>query len=321
MTMQIRALPDDALNEGAISDDAILALRRQIWPDGLVNIGEIEEILALNEQVHRPGKAWIDFFVEAVTEFLRNTGEPRGYLSETQADWLIVRLDRDGRIDSPAALELLVHLVEKMDGTPERMNAHILVQIERAVVFGAGPTRDADHPDTLPARCITAAECALIRRVIFATSSGGFARVGAEEAEMLFRIKDATLGSDNAPEWKTLFVQGVANYLQGWQGLALPGADQESAHQRFLTARSPGIGSFLGQMVRASPTGLRYIGRNGSFGRRLPERDFVAAARADYAVTAPEQHWLDAHVDADGQVDPLEAALIAFLRDDAAATG
>ena len=60
MTMQFRALPDDALNEGAISDDAILALRRQIWPDGLVNIGEIEEILALNEQVHRPGKAWID---------------------------------------------------------------------------------------------------------------------------------------------------------------------------------------------------------------------------------------------------------------------
>ena len=320
MTMQFHALSDHALNEGAISDDAILALRRQIWPTGVVNIGEVEEILALNEQVGRPSRAWIDFFVEAVTEFLRNTGEPRGSLSEAQADWLIVRLDRDGRIDSPAALELLVHLIEKMDGAPKRMNAYILDQIERAVVFGVGPTRDADQPDTLPADCITAAECALIRRVIFAPSGYGFAHVGAEEAAMLFRIKDATLGSKSAPEWQTLFVQGVANYLQGRQGLALPDADQESAHEQFLTARSPGIRSFLGQMVRTSPTGRRSVARIGSFGRRLPERDFVAEARADYALAAPEQHRRDTHVDADGQVDPLEAALIAFLRDDAAVT-
>lgn len=317
MTMQFRALPQDALTEGAISDDAILALRRQIWPDGVVAISEVEDVLAINEQVLRPSQAWIDFFVEAVTEFLLETSEPRGYLSEAQADWLIVRMDRDGRIDSPAKLELLVHLVEKFDGTSERMNAYILVQIERAVVFGQGPTRDAGNPDTPPAGCITAAECALIRRVIFAPSGYGFSHVSAEEAEMLFRIKDATLGGDNAPEWQTLFVQGVANYLQGWQGLAMPSADQESAHERFLTARNPGIGGFLGQMVRTSPGGFLSAARVGSFGRRTATRDIVAEARADQAVTAPEQAWLDAHINADGHVDPLEAALIAFLRSEA----
>ena len=317
MTMQFRHLPENALVEGTISDEAIVALRRQIWPDGVVDIDEVEEILALNEEIRRPSKAWIGFFVEAVTEFLMNTSEPRGYLSEAQADWLIVRMDRDGRLDSPAKLELLVHLLERMDGTPARMNAYILVQIERAVVFGAGPTRDADHPGTPPAGCITAEECALIRRVIFAPSSTGASHVSVEEAEMLFRIKDATLGADNAPEWQTLFVQGVANYLQGWQGARMPSAEQEAAHQRFLDGRNPGVGGVLRKMARLSPNGLLSEVRSGGFGRRQPPRDHVAEQRATFAVTDSEQNWLDTQVATDGEVDPLEAALIAFLRDDA----
>ena len=315
MTMQFRNLPDGALIDGAISDEAILALRRQIWPDGVVDAGEVDAILDLNEQVRAPGKAWIAFFVEAVTEFLMNTSHPRGYLSDAQADWLILRLDRDGRLDSPAKLELLVHLLERFDATPERMRTFILVQIERAVVFGSGPTR---NPDATPvAGEITAEECALIRRVIFAPGSSGAARVTADEAEMLFRIKDATLDGSNAPEWTTLFVQGVANYLQGWQGLAMPTAEQESAHERFVASRSGGIGGFLGQMVRTSPNGLVSAVRGSGFGRRTPGRDFVAEQRADFAITPVEQHWLDAHVEADGRIDPLEAALIAFLEEDA----
>jgi len=316
MTMQFRHLPDATLIEGTISDDAILALRRQIWPGGVVDSTQVDEILELNEQVRRPSKAWIAFFVEAVTEFLLNTSEPRGYLSEMQANWLILRLDRDGRLDSPAKLELLVHLLEKFDATPPGMNAYILVQIERAVVFGAGPTRNADHADAPPAGTITAEECALIRRVIFAPAGYGSAHVTVDEAEMLFRIKDATLGGDNAPEWKTLFVQGVANYLQGWQGLAMPTAAEEAAHERFLNGRNPGVGGFLGQIVRSGPNGLLQAVRGGGFGRRQTPRDFVAEERADYAITPKEHQWLDAHIHADGTIDPLEQALLAFLRDD-----
>jgi hypothetical protein len=319
--MQFGQFPNDALVEGTISDDAILALRRQIWPDGVVDVKEVEEILGINEQVSRPSKAWIGFFVEAVTEFLLNTSDPHGYLSEVQADWLIVQMDRDGRLDSPAKLELLVHLLEKFDATPLRMKAYILVQIERAVVFGAGPTRDADDAATPPAGNITAEECALIRRVIFAPAGYGPAHVSAEEAEMLFRIKDATLDGDNAPEWNTLFVQGVANYLQGWQGLAMPTAEQEVAHERFLNGRNAGIGGFLGQIVRTSPNGLLSAVRGTGFGRRQQPRDFVAEERADYAITANEQHWLNAQIEADGKVDPLEQALLAFLREDTSPRG
>ncbi|MFN1208718.1 hypothetical protein ACKXGD_17395, partial [Enterococcus lactis] len=87
----------------------------------------------------------------------------------------ILRMDRDGRLDSPAQLELLIHLFERMDSVPDRMKAYALVQIERAVVFGPGPTRGAG--DATSAGRITPEECTAIRRLIFAPSSGGPARV------------------------------------------------------------------------------------------------------------------------------------------------
>jgi hypothetical protein len=307
MTMQFRHLPpnglqDDGVIDGTISDAAILVLRRWIWSGGMIDAAQADEVLTLNEAVLHPSEAWTAFFVEAIAEFLMDTSTPRGFLSEAQADWLILRLDRDGRPCAPAKLELLVHLLEKMDAAPDRMKAYILAQIERSI--GSGECG------------IDAGQCALLRRVIFAPAGYGPARVSAEEAEMLFRIKDATLGADNAPEWQALFVQGVANYLQGWQGLAMPTAEQELAHERFLTARDPGIGGVLGQTIRTSANGLVSAVRGGGFGRRSPARDYLAEERADYAVTPEEKQWLDAQIAADRKTDPLEQALLAFLRDD-----
>lgn len=324
MTMQFGKLPEGALIEGAISEDAVLALRRLIWSDGMVDANEVDEILAINEQITRPSKAWITFFVEAVSEFLINTSLPRGYLSDMQADWLILRMERDGRIDSPAKLELLVHLLERVDAAPVRLKGYILDQVERAVVSGAGPTRDPADTDT--AGCITDEECALIRRLIFAPSGFAPAHVSVEEAEMLFRIKDATLNGDNAPAWKSLFVQGVANYLSGWRVMAMPTAEQEAAHQQFLAGRKPVLTSYLDWMVRKKSDDIVAPVRPGGFGRRQTGHDFFAEPRTDYrapdqADTLNNQTWLDAHVDADGQIDALETALIAFLKDETLTRG
>lgn len=295
MTMQF-----GDLSNGAISDEQVIALRRQVWPDGVVDVNEVEAVFALNEQVTQPSKAWTEFFVEAVIEFLNHGSETRGYLSDMQANWLLERLDRGAGLDTPAKLELLVHLLEKMDGVPARIKDYAMAHVERGVINDG---------------VIAAEECKLLRRMIFAPSSYGPARVSAEEAEMLFRIKDATLGAANAPEWQTLFVQGVGNYIQGWQGLEMPTAEQEQRHEAFLAARNPGVGGLLSQMARVNPNGFVSAARQGLFVRRAPERNYDAEEAADHAVTPLEQQWLDAHIQADGTIDPLEAALIAFLQE------
>lgn len=312
MSMHFRALAEQAASDGAISADEVIALRREAWPDGVIDADEAEAILVINDLVQNPTPEWTDFVIEAVGEFVINGSAPKGYVADETADWLIGRLDHDGRLDSMTELELVVRILEKALGAPDRLKTYALVQIERAVVFGTGPTRDGG---SLDAGCISASECKLLRRAIFAGGGDGPARVSKAEAEMLFRIKDATLSADdNAPEWERLFVQGVANYLQGWQGAK--GLTRERAGELdvFMNDRTSHIGRFFGRMARVDGDSFVAAAGQIAFGRKAG-RDIFGEAAADAAVTGPEQLWLNARIDDDGRVDPLEQALLKFLQE------
>src|SRR5690606_27794582 len=160
---------------------------------------------------------WCDFLVEAVGEYVLNAWEPKGYVTDEQGAWLIAKVSADGHLDSMTELELLVRVVERAHNVPDSLKDFVLAEIERAVTTGSGPTRKGGE---LAPGVVTEADCKAIRRTIFAAASHRPAAVSREEAEMLFRVKDATLGAANAPEWKQLFVQGVGNYLQGYAALS-----------------------------------------------------------------------------------------------------
>ncbi len=310
MTINFPELARQAAADGAIAADEVLALRRAAWPDGRIDQTEAEAILAINDVVADKSAEWTDFLVEAVGEYVLNGTEPRGYVADATADWLIAQLDRDGRLDSQAELELLVRVLEKALGTPDRLKEYALAQIERAVLTGEGPTRDGG---TLDAGSITEAECKLLRRVIFASGGDRPAAVSLAEAEMLFRLKDATLHAANAPEWQRLFVQGVGNYLQGWTGGRAISRDRAAELETFMNDRTSSLSAFFGRMSRVGARDLRSAAQDMLAGGEAPSRDYAGEAHADAALTSPEQSWLHGRIQADGQTDPLEAALLAFL--------
>lgn len=308
MTMQFAELAGASAPEGTISAEEIIALRRVCWSDGAIAVPEAEAIFALNDRIAQPSREWIDFFVEAIGAMLIEQSSPRGYVSPEQADWLIARIEADGRPVSPAELELLVHLAERASAEPTRLKAFALAQIEEAVLTGEGATRDGERLDP---GCINAAEARLLRRLVFASGGDGPACVSQSEAELLFRLKDATLGAANAPEWKQLFVQGVGNYLQGLAGATVPDAAREAELERFIATPEAGLGGFLGRMGNAlsHPAGLAAAFAPSA----VPQRHWQAEADAAAAVTPAEQGWLKAEIEADGQRDEYEDALLAFL--------
>ncbi|WP_225205203.1 hypothetical protein [Novosphingobium huizhouense] len=313
MSHHFRDIAARAVADGVIDAHEVLALRQLVWPDGVVSPDEAEAILVLNDHVREHTPEWTDFVVEAVGEFVINGCAPRGYVSADTADWLIARIDHDGRLDSMTELELIVRVLEKALNCPERLKAYALVQIERAVVFGSGPTR---RHGALSAGSIGAAECALLRRMIFAGGGSGPAQVTRSEAEMLFRIKDATLDGDNAPCWERLFVQGVANFLQGWKRPEQLTRERAGQLESFMEDRTTNVGRFFGRMARTAPNGLQSGLRGTGFGRRGLGAHSVAEARADFEVTDSERLWLDTQIDADDTLDPLEQALLRFVMQD-----
>ena len=305
MTLHFADIARQAAADGAISAEEILALRRSGWVDGALRPEEAEALFALNDALAAPTAEWSDFFVEAVGEFVVNGTAPRGYVSEDNAIWLIARIDRDGALHSLTELELLVRVLERGCNVPDALKAYVLEQLEQAVLTGRGPTR---HGELSPGH-VNAAEAAILRRVLFAPAGDGPARVSCAEAELLFRLKDATLSAANALEWKQMFVQGVASYLEGVASRTAQLSRERAAElEAFVADDSTGVAGFLGRMAKSAPGAFAAV-----FGRQQPARDRLAELRAAEEVTADERQWLDAHIGADGEIDAYEQALIAFL--------
>ena len=310
MSMHFRAIAVQAASDGAIGPDEILALRRADWVDGKMDPEEAEALFVANDHITEPSAEWCDFFVEALGEFIVNTVEPRGYVDQAMADELVSRIDRDGRIETMAELELLVRVLERSLSVPVSLRAYALRQVENAVLHGEGPTRRGE----LDPKGINETECTLLRRLIFAAGGDRPASVSKAEAEMLFRIKDATLYEVNAPSWEKLFVQGVANYLLGFGGNEPLSHERAGELERFMSTEGAGIGGFLKRMATTEPDFKGAFGSLLEMNPSAPDIEGPALEAAEF--TDQEDLWLLDRIDADEELDPLEKALLAFIAEE-----
>ncbi|WP_230292343.1 hypothetical protein [Croceicoccus sp. Ery5] len=313
MTISFQEIAAQAAQDGIVTDAELLDLRRNGWCDGSISAEEADAIFAVNHTLGTGSAAWTDFFVEALGEYLLNRQEPRGYMAEDQADWLIAKVTHDGKIDSMAELELLTRMIERAKNVPQKLKDFVLEQIEREVLTGTGPTRygaDFSGGGALSDSHVSDAEVNMLRRVLFGQASDRPAAISQREAELLFRIKDATMGADNARGWKRLFVQGVGNYLQAYSAAnAQISRERAGELNAFMNDSSSNVGRFMTRMVKAVPNSAGVV-----FGRKKPaEPDLDARLAAEAEVTKIEQAWLDAQVEANGEVDEYDRALLHFL--------
>ena len=309
MTTHFTELARRAAADGQVSAQELLALRQQGWGDGIITREEADALFAVNNILAERDEPWCDFFVEAIGEHVLNGSEPRLQCSEDEAQWLIDRIDHDGAVESLVELETIVRIIERAQNTPVRLKDYVLAQVEREVLTGIGPTRCGG---ALAATHITAAECRIVRRVIFASGGHGPAAVSRYDAEMLFRLKDETLAEENAPEWDDLFLDGVSNYLKGF---ALQNAqldhDRALELQAFIADNKANVARFMGRVAKEMPNAANHFGK--VFGKKDTAPSFAEQAAAGAEVTDHEQEWLEAMIEADGEVDELERRLLARI--------
>lgn len=309
MTTHFTELAQRASVDGVVTPEELLSLRRQGWGDGIMTREEAEAIFAVNNVLTERDEEWCNFFVEAIGEFVLNGSEPRLQCSRDEAQWLIAQVDHDGVIESMAELECIVRIIERAQNVPDLLKNYVLEQVEKEVLTGTGPTRCGGE---LSSTHITAAECQIMRRTIFASGGHGPAAASRFDAEMLFRLKDETSAEDNAPEWDELFLDGVSNFLKGF---ALQNA--QLSHERalelqaFVANNKPNVGRFMANMAAAAPAVANHVGV--VFGKRTEAPGYSEQAMAGEEITDFEQEWLDNMIEADGEIDDLERRLIARI--------
>ncbi|HMG47084.1 MAG TPA: hypothetical protein VK614_06460 [Allosphingosinicella sp.] len=282
-----------ALKAGAsISAEDVLAVRRWVWPDGSVSAEEAEALFALNRAAKASAPEWADFFIEAMTDYVVNQTPPRGYVEDGHAAWLIGQIEQDGAPITPTELALVVKVLEAALNAPASLKAWALGQIEQSVL--------ADGR-------VGEQEAASLRRIVFAAAGGGALTVSADEAELLWRIKDACVQADNAPGWKTLFVQAVGNHLMAYSSYTPLERSEAARLDAFVADHHRSVLGFFARMGSTNPSEVRAALAQKSHG------DHDAAVAAAGAVTPAEDQWLQTHIDADGARDPYEEALLAFV--------
>jgi hypothetical protein len=297
---------------GAISPRDVLAIRRAVWPDGFVARAEAETLFELHRLARLTSLEWCDFLIEAITDTVLNATEPKGYVDDDTAAWLIGQLDRDGRTIGTVELEMVVKIVEKALNAPASLKAWALAQIERCVLTGEGATRR--EGDVRPG-IVDEAEVNLLRRLVFASGGDGALIVSQSEAEMLWRIKDSTLGAANAAGWQKLFVQAVGNHLMAHSSYKPLERSEAARLETFMNDRRSDVLGFLSRMRRPDFDGAAKLFEAGA-----SAEDHDAEVDSAAAVTPSERAWLQFNVARDGQRDECEEALMRFLDEESGPT-
>lgn len=293
---------------GAIGPRDVLAIRRAVWPSGAVARGEAETIFELHRLARVTSLEWCDFLIEAIADTVLNATEPRGYVDEDSAAWLIGQLDREGRTIGAVELELVVKIVEKALNAPASLKAWALAQIEGCVLTGEGATR---RDGEVRPGVVDEAEVNLLRRLVFAAGGDGAMVVSQSEAEMLWRIKDSTLGAANAEGWRKLFVQAVGNHLMAFSSYRPLERSEAARLDTFMNDRRTDVPGFLARMRRPDFGGAAKLFEPGA-----SAADHEAAVDAAEDVTPSEKAWLSFNVDRDGERDEYEEALMRFVQEE-----
>jgi hypothetical protein len=302
------------ISRNAVDDSDVLYLRREVYGDGIVSRQEADGLFALDRAIKDTPESWLHFFVEAVSDYLVEREEPRGYISEANAEWLVSSISTDGQVDTRSELELLVKAIEKADSVPASLAAFALKQVSLAVVDGRGVLA---RGRMLQRGIIGETEVELLRRILYAAGGAGNIAITREEAEVLFAINDRTIEANNHPAWSELFTKAIACSLMAVSGYAAPSREEALRREEWLNDTSVNLGGFFSRIfsggLGAYADALRqksgsesyYAGRNAETGANRASAERVESAEAE---------WLAERIGRDGVLHKNELQLLAFLK-------
>jgi hypothetical protein len=140
---RLRQAAEEIIGRGRIAFADVRRLRRDILPDGVSSRAEAEILIRLDQETARCDRAWTEFFVTELVDFVVWAERPTGIVDEEAALWLSDALDRGRATRSSRAL---VHAIVR---EAERVHESLSAPAELAVEFG--PVADTGTPVALAA--------------------------------------------------------------------------------------------------------------------------------------------------------------------------
>jgi hypothetical protein len=307
------ATVDEILARGVITADDVLKLRRGVFMKGVVTAKDAEMAFALNDRFNGSADpTWPPFFVEALVDYVVMQAEPAGYISESNADWLMARISHSGRVETDTELELLVKALERAKLSPVKLVSFALEQVKWGVLEADG---FIGRNRKLEPGVVGEPETELVRRILYAFGGDGNIAVTRQESAVLFDINDATAEAANDPDWSDLFVKAIANFLMATLGYQVPTRQEALRREAWLDAPTPGVSGFMSQMLTGSLSAIWDAYEHGSMDGE-PRKPATSGFTFDDVPRASveDAHWIVMRIRGDRRLHENEVALINFLK-------
>jgi len=289
---------------GEISESEAHRIVNEIYKDGIVSRGEAESLFRLSDTLSATDPAWVARFQEAVKDFLLTREAPQGWITDDEADWLIQQVQTEGHEPTLDEMDLLIELLRKADGAPEKLSTFAVQAVaDRIVAEAAASARMVER----------------LRLALYAGAGHGGLWVSQFEAVLLFKTNDAIADSDNHESWNDLFARAIGNHLMARAHPAPQTVEAALSREEWLsdTSSNPlGLFARMGQSF-ASGDWFKAITHNSRKASEARQAASEAALREAEHVTPLEHNWLTERLGWDKQVSPAERALIEFLRKEA----
>ena len=304
----------DIQSRGVIKLSDVLRLRRDYFPGGATTEAEAQALFALNSACPVQDTSWSAFLVETIGSYIVHAVPPQGYVTSSNARWLVGHAAIAGQVERLACLDLVLHVLETARWSPPSLAAFALRQIELAIRTGSGPLRTGA---TSGRGRVGTNEAAMIRRILAAGNRAGGDAITQAEAEVLLDIHDATLTASNCLEWTELVTKTLAHLVMTASGYAPPSREQALQPETWMDSSLP-TSEFLERMMSR---GFRHV--FNAYGRRTSEEQ--ALARLDHekmeiitaeAIAPLEPAWLAQRMSRSGHLAATERALLVYLRNE-----
>ena len=199
MSEKLNELKLSILADGIIDAEEVITIKQAVYEDGKIDREEADFMFELNDAVS--GKenhyTWKDLFVKVITDHLLKDDTSYGSVDDDEADYIICKIQGDGKIDE-IEKALLLKIIEKATSTCDKFQEFVLSSFKTLILEDG---------------VIDAEEVKTIKSIIYGAGGAGGAKVDMKEAEWLFELNDGVSGKANHESWKALMVEAISKYV------------------------------------------------------------------------------------------------------------
>lgn len=182
--------------------DDLLMLRKHAFSDGIRTEDDARLLLAIHRACASSCAQWDGYVIENIAAYAVHHQHPRGWLDQSNTDWLIQSVSVDGMVPTPLELEIVMHALDIAASAPDRLYAFALEQMRLGLVPNSRTAYALSRPSCSPG--IDLADLHYLWRLLRSACDGGRLLLSRLERDQLQAIDAMTEPRHHHAGWNTL---------------------------------------------------------------------------------------------------------------------